>query len=153
MTPTPAGARVVAEARQLLAHAGDFARGARALGGEPAGEITLGCFPAAAPRFLPRLLPVFAARHPAISVRLEEDDQAEIALGRTELALAYDFAPSEAVEATPLVALPPHAVLPAKHPLARRPRLTLAELAGEPLLLLDLPHSRNSSVRCSGRRG
>ena len=146
VTPTPAGARVVAEARQLLAHAGDFARGARALGGEPAGEITLGCFLTVAPRFLPRLLSAFAERHPAISVRLEEGDQAEIlagiALGRTELALAYDFALPEAVEATPLVALPPHAVLPAKHPLARRPRLTLAELAGEPLLLLDLPHSR-----------
>src|SRR3954471_3313980 len=70
VTPTPAGARVVAEARQLLAHAGDFARAARALGGHPAGEITLGCFLTVAPRFLPRLLAAFAARHPAISVRL-----------------------------------------------------------------------------------
>ncbi len=147
VSPTPAGARVVAEARQLLAHAGDFARGARALGGEPAGEITLGCFLTVAPRFLPRILAAFAARHPAIGVRLEEGDQQEILaaleLGRTELALAYDFALPEAVEATPLAALPPHAVLPARHPLATRARVTLAELVHEPLLLLDLPHSRD----------
>lgn len=148
VTPTPAGARVVAEARQLLAHAADFARAARALGDAPAGEITLGCFLTVAPRFLPRLLSAFAERHPAITVRLEEGDQQEIlsalALGRTELALAYDFALPDTVEVTPLAALPPHAVLPARHPLARRARLTLAELAAaEPLLLLDLPHSRD----------
>jgi DNA-binding transcriptional LysR family regulator len=148
VTPTPAGARVVAEARQLLAHAADFARAARALGDAPAGEITLGCFLTVAPRFLPLLLSAFAARHPSITVRLEEGDQREIlsalALGRTELALAYDFALPDTVEAIPLAALPPHAVLPARHPLARRPLLRLAEIAAaEPLLLLDLPHSRD----------
>ncbi|WP_149538020.1 LysR family transcriptional regulator [Siccirubricoccus phaeus] len=147
VTPTPAGARVVAEARQLLAHAADVARTARALGGAPAGEITLGCFLTVAPRFLPRLLAAFAARHPAIAVRLEEGDQQELltqlALGRTELALAYDFALPETVEAETLAELPPHAVLPLHHPLAKRPRLKLEELAGERLLLLDLPHSRD----------
>ena len=148
VTPTAAGARVVAEARQLLAHAADFARAAKALGDEPTGEITLGCFLTVAPRFLPPLLSAFAARRPAITVRIEEGDQQEIlaalALGRTELALAYDFALPDTVEVTPLASLPPYAVLAPDHPLASRPRLTLAELAAaEPLMLLDLPHSRD----------
>lgn len=148
VTQTPAGARVVTEARRLLAHAADFARAARALGDEPAGEVALGCFVTVAPRFLPRLLSAFAARHPAITVRTEEGDQAEtvgaLGTGRTEVALAYDFGLPETLEAEPLLVLPPYAALPAAHPLARRPRLTLAEVAAAlPLLLLDLPHSRD----------
>ncbi|MBK1661638.1 LysR family transcriptional regulator [Paracraurococcus ruber] len=147
VSSTPAGARVVAEARHLLAHVRDFARNARSLGGEPAGDITLGCFLTVAPRYLPQLLAAFAQRHPAIRVRPEEGDQRQIIdslmVGRTEVALAYDFALPEAADAIELAVLPAHVALPAGHRLAERERIALAELAEEPFLLLDLPHSRD----------
>src|SRR5687768_4380356 len=50
LSPTLAGTRVLAEARALLAHAEAFGAQARALGQEPAGEVSLGCFLTVAPR-------------------------------------------------------------------------------------------------------
>lgn len=147
LTPTAAGARVLAEARALLGHAEAFDAGARAAGGEPAGEVTLGCFLTAAPRFIPALLAGFAEAFPRVSVRLEEADHAGLldALdeGRTELALGYDYGLPDSVRAEPLAMLPAQALLPAGHRLARRARLSLHDLAAEPFLLLDLPVSRD----------
>ena len=39
--------------------------------------------------------------------------------------------------------LPPYVLLPAGHKLAGRSKVTLTQLAGEPLALLDLPQSRD----------
>lgn len=147
VTLTPAGRHVVAEARALLAHAQDFAQGARALGGAPRGEIAVGCFMTLAMRYMPSLLAAFRRHHPGIAVRLEEGDQAEILeglrSGRTEFALSYGFAVPDGLRAETLAELPPYAMVAASHALAARPRIALAALAAEPFLLLDLPHSRD----------
>ncbi len=150
ITLTSAGARLMHDARQLLSHAGDFERNARSLGGELQGEITVGCFLTLTARFLPKMLAGFAALHPGISVRVEEGDQDEIVQalqsGRTELALSYDYALPDDVLADHLADLPPHAMLPASHPMAAQPTVPLRALAGEPFILLDLPHSRDYFV-------
>lgn len=147
VTPTPAGTRVLAEARALLAHSESFSAAARALGHEPVGEVTLGCFVTVAPRFLPPLLAGFARACPRVTVRLEEADQQGVldalTAGRTEAALGYDYALTQAVDAEALAHLPPMAILPVAHRFARRASLRLAELSHEPFLLLDLPQSRD----------
>ncbi|MDQ0511655.1 LysR family transcriptional regulator [Ancylobacter amanitiformis] len=147
VTTTMAGTRIINEARLLLNHARDFGQNARAMADEVRGEIAVGCFWTAATHFMPGLLTRFAQSHPGITVRLDEGDQQQIldalVSGRTELALSYEFARPEEVVAEPLAELPPYAVLPADHRLARRERISLAELAGEPFILLDLPHSRD----------
>jgi DNA-binding transcriptional LysR family regulator len=144
---TPAGARVLAEARALLTHADDFGLAARAMGHEPAGEIAVGCFLSVAPRYMPALLAGFAQAFPRIRVVLEEADHSgvldSLAEGRTEIALAYDYAPRDGLLAEPLAHLPPHALLAETHPLAWQDRVRLADLAEEPFLLLDLPQSRD----------
>lgn len=147
VTLTPAGARVVAEARLLLRHAEDFLHAAASLGSEAVGEVAMGCFLTLAPRYLPALLAGLGRDAPGLSVRVEEGDHGEIlaalAAGRTEIALTYDFDMPEGLEVTPIAQLAPVAVLPAKHRLARAARLRLADLVEEPFLLLDLPHSRD----------
>ncbi|SNB72600.1 DNA-binding transcriptional regulator, LysR family [Arboricoccus pini] len=147
VTLTHAGHRVVAEARLLLAHAEDFAQTAQTLGHAIRGEISVGCFPTLAARFMPGLLAAFAAKQPAISIRLFEGDQAQIMealiTGRTEIALSYDYAVPDEVESTPLAELPPWVFLAADHPLTAQPAITLEELAPLPFILLDLPHSRD----------
>ncbi|MEO3475290.1 LysR family transcriptional regulator [Roseomonas sp. CAU 1739] len=147
VSPTPAGARVLAEARALLAHAEDFSHAARAMGRDPSGEITVGCFVSIAPRFIPALLAGFRGAFPRVRVAVEEGNHDAVLDGlldgRTELALAYDYALRPGLDAESLAHLPPHAVLPVTHRLARRGAVTLADLAEEPFMLLDLPQSRD----------
>jgi DNA-binding transcriptional LysR family regulator len=144
---TPAGDRIVNEARLLLKHAHDFTQTAREFGGTLAGDIAVGAFLTLAVRFMPALLARFAQLHPRIDVTLHEGDQAQLMTmlmsGRIELALAYDYALTDDVEAEPLASLPPFAIVSASHPQARRRQVSLRELAKEPFVLLDLPYSRD----------
>ncbi|MEL6318754.1 MAG: LysR substrate-binding domain-containing protein, partial [Pseudomonadota bacterium] len=66
-------------------------------------------------------------------------------LGRAEIdvALTYDLEIPKDVAFEELVSLPPSVMLPADHPLAARETVALEELAREPMVLLDLPLSRD----------
>ena len=146
LTLTPAGQRFVNDARLLLNHARDFAKGVRSLGDALHGGIVVGAFLTLAARFMPALLATFAEKYPGISVELHEGDQQEIidALisGRTEIALSYSFAIPDEIAGDKLADLPPFVLVSAEHPLAERREVSLTELRDEPFLLLDLPHSR-----------
>jgi DNA-binding transcriptional LysR family regulator len=147
VTLSPAGQRLVNDARLLLAHARDFAQSAQSLGSTLHGEIVVGSFSTLATRFMPGLLSGFRARQPGISVKLEEGDQQEIidglVSGRTELALSYSFAVPDEIVGEKFCELPPFVVLSADHPLASRTSISLTEMRDEPFILLDLPHSRD----------
>jgi DNA-binding transcriptional LysR family regulator len=144
---TPAGERILNEARELLKHAQDFMQTAQAFGGTLAGDIAVGSFLTLAVRFMPALLAKFSQLHPRIDVSLQEGDQGELIAmllsGRIELALGYDFALTDEVEAQPLAELPPYVIVSADHRLATRQKVSLRELASEPFVLLDLPYSRD----------
>lgn len=144
---TPAGERVINEARILLKHARDFAQNASEHGTQLKGQIVIGCFHTLAVRFMPALLSRFAQLHPGITVALHEGDQAELLAmllsGRSELALSYSFALPEEVAAEPLAELPPYAIVSADHRSAAEDRVSLRRLAEDPFVLLDLPHSRD----------
>jgi len=146
VTLSAAGQRFVNEARLLLNHVRDFSQNAQSLGDTLRGEIVVGSFVTLAARFMPGLLSEFARQAPGISVRLEEGDQQEIleglVSGRTEIALSYAFAVPEEIVGERLAELPPCAILAADHPLARSGSVSLRDLAGDPFMLLDLPHSR-----------
>ena len=62
--------------------------------------------------------------------------------GRFELAIGYDLTADPRLHTQRLYTLRPYVLLPADHRLARRKKVKLADLADEPLALLDLPHSR-----------
>ncbi len=147
VTLSPAGQRLVNDARLLLNHARDFAQSAQSLGSNLHGEIVVGSFLTLATRFMPGLLSGFRARQPGISVKLEEGDQQEIIdgliSGRTELALSYSFAVPDEIVGERFCDLPPYLVLAADHPLAGRSSISLPEMREEPFILLDLPHSRD----------
>lgn len=147
VTLSPAGQRLVNDARLLLNHARDFAQGAQSLGSALQGEIVVGCFLTLATRFMPGLLSGFRDSQPGISVKLEDGNQQEIIdgliAGRTELALSYSFALPDEIVGEKLCELPPFVMLAADHPLARRASISLTELCDEPFILLDLPHSRD----------
>jgi DNA-binding transcriptional LysR family regulator len=144
---TLSGDRLLAQARGLLAHAREVEQFAGTMGGAEGGEVTAGCFITLAPFLLPGLLAGFAAQHPEIALTIQEGDQAEVLeqlrTGRCEVALSYAYGLSDEFEATVLAELPPRIILAKDHPLARRRSVSLKELAGAPMILLDLPHTRD----------
>src|SRR5215469_2943209 len=147
LTATPAGRRIFAEARNLLAQAQELEQDPGGIGDIAQGVLDVGCFLTFAPFYVPALLERFRARHPAVAVRLPEGDaetlQRRLALGTLDIALLYDLALTPVLHREVVAELPVHAVLPQGHRLARHKTVSVASLASEPFILLDLPHSRD----------
>jgi DNA-binding transcriptional LysR family regulator len=150
VTLTPAGQRLIAEARLLLKHAEEFSKTAEALGDTDRGEITIGCFPTLAAMYMPSIMLDFAERHPLITLRLEEGDQGQLlqdlAQGRIEMAFSYIYGAPPGFDTKPLLTLPPVVSLPANHRLANAPDVSLTALEDEPLILFDSPFVRDYTM-------
>jgi DNA-binding transcriptional LysR family regulator len=147
LTLTPAGERLLHQARVLLAHAGEVADEARGSGGSLTGPVAFGCFVTLAPHYLPALLTEFAGRYPDVEVSLLEAEAQELAQalqsGRIEFALTYDLGFDGEFDREVIGSAAAYAIVPPEHRLAGRHAVDLAELAGDPLVLLDLPRSRD----------
>lgn len=142
MQPTPFGRQKFAEIEALLAQARAVLAPVAGLGG----EMLLGVYSTLGPRHAPRLVRDFTARHPAARITLVEGDLAELTRelrrGRIDLALVYDAGLPADLALTPLQAVPPHVLVPPDHRLAVSGAVSLAQLADDPLVLINLPHSR-----------
>jgi DNA-binding transcriptional LysR family regulator len=146
LSVTPGGRAFLDEAAQLLRHASELERLAGDLTGEVAGRLDIGCLVTLAPMVAPELCRTFREQHPGVEVELHEAGQAELLAqlrrGRLSVALTYDLELGAGIAFQRLATLPPHALLAAGHGLATRASVALRELADEPLILLDLPLSR-----------
>jgi DNA-binding transcriptional LysR family regulator len=139
VTLTPAGQRLIHGARLLLKHAEEFSKTAEALSDTERGEITIGCIPALAARFMPSLMLEFSERHPLIALHLEEGDHEQLmrdlAQGRIEMAISYSDNIPSGFDAKLLLPLPPLVALSANHRHARASDVSLTELENDPLIL------------------
>lgn len=145
MTLTRFGVRKLAEARQILGAATAFE--VDKSGDGAAGEVQIGVFRTLAPVCLPVVLRIARERYPNLAVRFVEGDLAQLEDwlhgGQIELALSYDVGMPDDLERERLAELRPYGLVPAGSRLARRRgSVSLHELAQEPLILIDLPHSR-----------
>lgn len=140
---TPAGQRVIAGARELLARASALADEARELGEALTGTLGVACYDTIAPFLMPRLVAGFGERQPGVHVDLHEGTMTELHRlvrgGEAELLIAYDLDIARDIEVTPLRATRPYVLLPPDHRLAGRAEVSLRQLAREPLVLLDHP--------------
>lgn len=146
LTLTPAGRILLDQARTLLALATQMSSASAAPTGPLKGRLALACFKDLAPYILPRLLAGFRKRHPDAVVDLFEGDftavRGSLVSGRSELAVTYELGIEADIKRWVLAELPPYALLPAAHPLAKRRRVSLAALAKEKLILEDMAQSR-----------
>src|SRR5262249_31385575 len=121
------------------------------------GTLRLGVIPTVAPYLLPRALARVRRRYPELRLRLREAQTADLvaALERGELdvlLLALE-APLGDVATRALFRDPFHVAVPAQHPLAKRKRVREADLAGEPVLLLDDGHCLRAQALAVCREG
>jgi len=144
---TEAGRAFYAELRGFLQHSSDLAESARRAGEAVVGELAVGCFTTLAPFRLPGLLAAFHDQHPRVLVSVVEGEHARLKralrTGECELALMYGYDLEEDIDHVVVDSVPPYVLVAATHPLAARDpaEVELRELAGEPMVLLDLPHS------------
>jgi DNA-binding transcriptional LysR family regulator len=144
---TPTGRRFLREVIRLQAQVDDLHQFASKLSDVVAGDLDIGCFLTLAPIVMPSLLRAFRAANPEARISFHEGNQAElmdgIRHGRFELALTYHMQLSDDMDFERLASLPPYVILPAEHPIARGAAASLADLADQPMILLDLPISRD----------
>lgn len=143
---TAAGQLVLKKSRSLLQSAHDFSQMGKEFSQSMKGPITIGIFHSLGSYVLPRLLAAIKKKYPETELSIFEGDQKEIqdALknGTIEIALIYDIGLDKEMEFQTLKTLHPYLILSGNSPFAQKKNLTLNDLKDEPLVLLDLPYSR-----------
>ena len=143
---TAAGEELLRDARGLLAHVGEVLDAARGRGDDVRGRIKLACMITLVPFVLPDLLAELSADCPGLEVEVLELEAAAVSAalrsGTVELAVTYELGLGPGVAREVIAEVPPYVVLPPGHRLVEQPSVRLSDLADEPMVLLDLPHSR-----------
>lgn len=141
---TPFGRAKLPEFRRLLSEARTILRPDG--GAQSRHQLTLGVFSTLGPLYVPRLIRLFLERYPGSQVQLVEDDLQGLtdglASGRLDLAILYDVGLPREIAITELRAIRPYALVPEGHGLAGTSPVELGQLLQDPLVLIDLPHSR-----------
>ncbi|MFT4127697.1 MAG: LysR family transcriptional regulator [Gordonia sp. (in: high G+C Gram-positive bacteria)] len=156
---TPAGRNFRQELRSFLAHSVELADSAARLGNSLIGDLTIGCFLTIAPFGLPTLLAAFEQRFPQVRMNVIESEHENLTRllreGHCELALMYGFDRNDDVTYQPLAMARPYVIVAPDHPVAREGRRSaaLSEFATDPMVLLDLPHSRDYFLSLPRRAG
>jgi DNA-binding transcriptional LysR family regulator len=136
---TPAGRRLLIEARTTLAAAASLDRDAL-----DEGEVSISCFRDLGAIYLPKMLMGHARHYPAQTYRLAEGNLAEVVAhlrdGTSELAITYDIdLHRHGIARDVIDRLTPHALVSARHPLAAKKRVPLEQLLTERVILEDFP--------------
>ena len=143
---SPAGQAFLPDARRLLRLVESAARHAHRIASGQEGRLRIGFTAAAAYRFLPNLIIALRARLPEVDLTLSEMVSAEQleALGSGQIDAGLFRPPitqpdltAMRVDAEPLVA-----AVPARHPLARLGKLTMADLDGQDFVMYESTDSR-----------
>ena len=138
---TDAGRVFRDECREALDRAERAGERARSAGRGEVGRLAIGFDPALELALVPRLVSPFAARHRDVRLAVHSLAASEQAAALSAGTIDVGIMPmptgvSRDLVAEPLVSEELCAVLPQRHRLAGRPRLTLRLLAGAPLVLL-----------------
>jgi DNA-binding transcriptional LysR family regulator len=144
---TQAGRQMMDQAITILDAARALTRLASDISGKVRGPLALGCLLTFAQLIVPQLRRSFEDRYPDVRVSQFELHQQEIfdrlRTGRIDVALTYDLEIAGDLRFVPLVELPPHVVVAETHALAGLETVSVADLEGHPMVLLDLPLSRD----------
>lgn len=141
---TPVGQEIAQRARLVLSDIDQIKAVARRSGNPADGVLRLGLFPTLAPYLLPHVVPSLRKRYPNLRLQLAEEKTDEILrmLRQGELDAALLALPinAEGLEVEILFREPFVLALPGQHPLADMKSISIENLEGAELLLLEEGH-------------
>jgi len=144
---TQAGRQFMEQARKVLAEADSLNGLAGSISGKVQGPLNIGCLLTFAQVLLPTIRREFQNKHTDVEVSQIECDQLtlieKLRRADIDIALSYDLEVPSDLDFIPLRSLPLYAVVAGNHPLASRKSLTVEALVEFPMVLLDLPISRD----------
>jgi DNA-binding transcriptional LysR family regulator len=154
---TPAGRMLLAEAKRLIEQASHIYTVASEANDRIRGQLSLGCMVTLASMIMPELSHSFTSAFPATRIMQTVSDH-EVLLEKLQkaeldVAISYDLLVPDEFEFLPLASLPPHVLVGESHPFARYSSISLEELAAAPLILLDLPISREYFLALFAKQG
>jgi DNA-binding transcriptional LysR family regulator len=139
--PTAAGSMLVAHAEKIFAQVQAAEADVAAVLGVRAGRLRVASFPSAGATLMPLAVARFRQAHPEIALTLAEGEPEQIGprlrAGEFDLALLFEFPGARPRRERPGLGLrsitlleedPMHVALPAEHPLASKPALSLSDL-------------------------
>jgi DNA-binding transcriptional LysR family regulator len=143
VTLTAAGSALLPELRSLVARARELERNAADLGSAVTGELKVALDPVLTPVLLPRLMSGFVSRYPAVNFSFMEGTNSEVQdwliQGQCDVVLMYDLGMRDGLSAYPLFTVRPKVLVAADFVGAEAHSITLASLANEPMILIDIP--------------
>lgn len=141
---TPVGEEIAERARLVLSDIDQLRQAARRSGNPQTGTLRLGLFPTLAPYLLPHVVPGLRKRYPELTLRLSEEKTDDcirlLQQGKLDAALLALPIHEEGLEMEWLFEEPFVMAVPADHPLADRQSVTMQDLEGAELLLLEEGH-------------
>ena len=135
---TRSGEELLPLVQTLVNDQRNLAQRIQEINGVVAGTLRLGTFSSVTTHWLPRIIRSFQARYPKVNFELRVGNYGEITEQILSGKLDCGFLTTpfhESLRFVPLYRDPMYVLLPPEHPLARKPRLTLAEIKREPLIL------------------
>jgi len=141
---TPVGEEIANRARLVLRDIEQIRTVARRSSNPAEGVLRLGLFPTLAPYFLPHVVPEVRRRYPLLRLQLAEEKTEDtvrmLQQGQLDAALLALPVNDDGMEVEVLFEEPFVLALPADHPLAAHTTVTLSDLEGAELLLLEEGH-------------
>jgi LysR family hydrogen peroxide-inducible transcriptional activator len=141
---TPVGLEIADRARLVLSDIDQMRAVARRSGNPAEGVLRLGLFPTLAPYYLPHVVPALRRKYPRLRLQLAEEKTDNILrmLRQGELDAALLALPisGDGLEVEVLFEEPFVLALPGHHPLASQAHITMDDMTGEELLLLEEGH-------------
>lgn len=154
---TPAGEQALGLIRDFIQQARYFEADLQALGGDATGFVRIACYATAAPAFLPPILQNITESFPGMSVQVMEGNLNSIVEfldeGKVDLVFTYSDGLQRTHDFIALFQAPPYALINLDDPLSQRPAVSFAQLATRPMVLLDLPRTRDYFTGLFERRG
>ncbi len=154
---TPSGKETLQLIRNFIDQSRHFEADIKSVGGDASGLVRIACYATAAPSFLPPILKTITDEFPGISVRVLEGNMALIMdflnSGEADLVFTYTEPIDSRHDFEPLFAAPPYALVAPDDPAVKNGDTSYAELAERPMVLLDLPLTRDYFIGMFEQRG
>jgi DNA-binding transcriptional LysR family regulator len=143
---TSVGRLLLEECRQISERMRNIYTIASEAVNEIRGAVNLGCLHPLAPIIIPELIQGFIQDYPGVRFTHIEDHQEglldKLRKAQIDMAITYDLTVTDGFEFEELASLPPHVIVGDDHPLAAREILSLEDLAEYPMVMLNMPLSR-----------